>query len=104
MTATATIEGIRTISYIPKKGHQFLSVNLALVELAEISDIAKQLGFKLELVQIPSRSGTEIHALLWEGEIADAPSDMDDRIDALADLINTDAIRSVRGAWTHKAA
>lgn len=100
---TATIEGIRTLSYIPKQGHQFLSVNLALVPLEEISGIAKQLGFKLELVQIPSRVDVEIHALLWEGAIADAPSDMNDRIDALADLINTDAIRSARGAWTKVA-
>lgn len=101
--ATATIEGIRTLSYIPKQGQQFLSANLALVELAEISDIAKELGFKRELVQIPSRSGIQIHALLWEGAIVDAPKDMNDRIDALADRINPDAIRSARGVWTQAA-
>lgn len=101
--AIATIEGIRTLSYIPRQGWQFLSVNLALVPLIEMSELAKQLGFKLELVQIPARSGVQIHALLWEGAIADAPSDLEQRIDALADLINTDAIRSARGAWTKAA-
>lgn len=101
--ATATIKGIRTLSYIPKKGWQFLSVNLALVPLEEISQIAKQLDFKAELVQIPSRVDVELHALLWEGAIADAPSDMNDRIDQLADMVNPAAIRSVRGAWTKAA-
>ena len=93
---TATIEGIRTLSYIPTRGKRFLSVNLALVDLAEIGDIAKELGFKLELVQIPCQSGTQIHALLWEGAIADTPPNLDERIDILADRINTDAIRH---AW-----
>lgn len=100
---TATVEGIRTLSYIPKQGQQFLSVNLAMVDLTEISNVAKQLGFKLELVQIPSRSGVQIHALLWEGAIADAPSDMGTRIDQLADLVDPHAIRSARGAWTKVA-
>ena len=94
---TATIEGIRTISYIPAKGRRFLSVNLALVNLAEIGDIAKELGFKQELVQIPARSGVQIHALLWEGANADTPPDLDERVDALAERINTDAIRY---AWS----
>ncbi len=90
---TATIEGVRTLSYIPTRGKRFLSVNLALVGLAEIGDLARELGFKLELVQIPCKTGTQIHALLWEGEIADTPPDLDERVDALADRINTDAIR-----------
>lgn len=101
---TATIEGVRTLSYIPARGRRFLSVNLALVDLAEMGNITKELGFKLELVQIASRSGVQIHALLWEGEIAETPLDMDERIDTLADRINTDAIRYATGAWTHQVA
>lgn len=97
---TATIEGIRTLSPIPAKGEQYLSVNLALVELAALLDIAKELDFKPELVQVQYRSGIQVHALLWQGKISDAPSDLDGRIDTLADRINTDAIHSARGAWT----
>lgn len=100
---TATIEGVRTLSYIPHKGCQFLSVNLALVDLVEISEIAKELGFKPELVQIPSRSGIQVHALLWEGKTSDAPADLEERIDALADRINPDAIRAPRSTWTDAA-
>lgn len=98
--ATATIESIRTLSPLPAQGEQYLSVNLALVDLAELSDIARKQGFKPELVQIQYRSTTQVHALLWQGMISDAPVDMGDRVDVLADCINTDAIRSVGGAWT----
>jgi hypothetical protein len=101
----ATIEEVRTLSYIPVKGQRFLSVNLAMVDLVEIGNIAKDLGFKMELVKIPSRSGTQIHALLWEGAISDTPADMDNLVDTLAERIeNPDAIRYAAGAWTHKAA
>lgn len=101
--ATATIEGVHTISYIPQKGYQFLSVNLALVDLVAISEIAQELEFKPELVQIPSRTGVQVHALLWEGKTSDAPADLEDRIDALADRINPDAIRAPRSTWTDAA-
>lgn len=98
---TATIEGIKTLFPIPAKGKRFLSVNLALVDFIELSDIARELDFKPELVQISYRSVTQVHALLWHGEIADTPSDIDERVDALADRINPDAIRYTTGAWTH---
>jgi hypothetical protein len=101
---TATIEGIRTLSYIPAQGRRFLSVNLALVDLKEVSTLATEMDFKLELVQIPSKSGVQVHALLWEGAIGDTPSDLDDRVDTLADRINPDAIRYAAGGWTHRAA
>jgi hypothetical protein len=103
MTA-ATLEHIKTFPYRPAKGRRFLSVNLALVDLTELTEIAAHLGFKPALIQIQGRSGTQVHALLWEGEIADTPSDMDEKVDYLADRINTDAIRYSTGAWTHKAA
>ena len=100
----ATLEGIKTIPTIPRKGEQYLSVNLALVSLPELVTVAQSLGFKTEVVQIHQRSGTEVHALLWEGMITEAETDLNERINALADHIDTKAIRSVRGGWTQQAA
>ena len=102
MTA-ATLESIKTFPYRPVQGRRFLSVNLALVDLTEITEFAKELGFKPELVKIQGKSGTQVHALLWEGAISDTPADMDKKLDYLADRINTDAIRYATGAWTHAA-
>jgi hypothetical protein len=66
MTLTLTkIEGIQTLKGIPEQGKRFLSVNLALVDVAELMDIAKELGFKPQLVQMPCVTHIEIHALLW---------------------------------------
>lgn len=103
MSATI-IEGIKTLFPIPEQGQRFLSVNLALVDLADLSDAAKALGFKPELVQIPYRSGIQVHALLWQGTIADTPPNMDERVDSLADLINPDAICYAAGTWTRQVA
>jgi hypothetical protein len=94
---TATIDGLKTIAAIPKPGQQILSVNLSLVDFIQLSDIAKQLGFRPEVVQLARRTRTEIHALLWQGERLQAPADLADKIDELAGLINPDAIYSVRG-------
>ena len=102
MTA-ATIEGLKTGSAIPAKGEQSLSVNLALVDFTELAEVALELYFKPELVQIQYRSGTQIHALLWQGNIDDAPADLESRIESLSDRITTDAIRSARGRWTQAA-
>jgi hypothetical protein len=102
MTA-ATIEGFKTIAAIPAKGEQSLSADLALVDFAELAAIALELQFKPELVQIQYRSGTQIHALLWQGKIDDAPANLEIRIEALSELITPDAIRSVRGRWTQVA-
>ena len=100
--STATLESIKNIPYRPAQGRRFLSVNLALVNLTEVAEVAKELGFKPELIRIESKSGTQIHALLWEGAISETPPDMENRVDTLADRINTDAIRYATGAWTHK--
>jgi hypothetical protein len=94
---TATINGLKTIAAIPKPGQQILSVNLSLVDFIQLSDIAKQLGFRPEVVQLARRTRTEIHALLWQGDMLQAPADLANKIDALAELINPDAIYSVRG-------
>ncbi|KYC39579.1 hypothetical protein WA1_03885 [Scytonema hofmannii PCC 7110] len=102
MTAAlkSTIEGIKTLSGIPEQGKRFLSVNLALVDVAELMDIAKELGFKPELVQMPCLTYIEIHALLWHGLIADTPEDLEEKFDELALRINADAIRYATGRWS----
>jgi hypothetical protein len=105
MKATLTIEGIRTIPPVPGKGEQYLSVNLAKVSVDEIWTMAKQLNFHPELVQISYRFGmTEIHALLWSGRMETAPTDLEERVLALADQINPKALRHVRGGWSHQVA
>ncbi len=101
---TATIEGIKTIPAIPGKGEQYLSVNLAHVRLLDVVKVAEELRLGSDLVQIVYPIGSsEIHALLWAGQINDAPRDLNERIDALADRVPTAAIRSVRGTWTQAA-
>ncbi|GAA6618648.1 hypothetical protein [Scytonema sp. NUACC26] len=101
MTAVvkSTIEGIKTLRGVPEQGKRFLSVNLALVDLRELIDIAKELGFKPELVQMPCLTHIEIHALLWHGLIADTPEDLEEKCDELALRINPDAIRYATGGW-----
>jgi hypothetical protein len=86
ITATApTIEGIRTFQRIPAKGMRYLSVNLAGLDVATVVATAATLNLRPELVQVPVKGGSQIHALLWEGAIVDTPSDMDDRLDELWD-------------------
>ncbi len=99
MTAAlkSTIEGIKTHYGVPEQGKRFLSVNLANLDVAQIMEIAKELGFKPELVQIPCLAHTEIHALLWHGAIADTPPDLEAKFDELATRINADAIRYATG-------
>lgn len=99
-TTTATIQGIRHLSYPPGKGEHYLSVNLALVDPAEVWEAARELKFKPELVQISSKFGMEIHALLFHEQTSGEPIqtvELDAKIDRLADRINTDAIRHTYG-------
>ncbi|BDA71316.1 hypothetical protein RIVM261_002040 [Rivularia sp. IAM M-261] len=98
-TLKSTIEGIKILGAIPEKGKRFLSVNLALVDVAELMDIAKELRFKPELVQMQYPKHTEIHALFWHGVVTDTPPDLEERVDELALRINTDAIRYATGGW-----
>ena len=97
---TATIQGIKSIPYIPKRGEHYLSVNLAIADPAQVWEIAKELGFKPELVQITNRFGIEIHALLFSEQLDGQPigwTDLDSKIDELADRIENRAIRHVYG-------
>lgn len=99
MTAV-TIQGIKAIPYIPQKGQHYLSVNLAMADLSDVWDVCIELGFKPELVQLSHQAGTEIHALLWheqtDGSLLGS-TDLDDKIDRLADRIDPAAIRHVYG-------
>jgi hypothetical protein len=71
-----------------------------LVNPAVVWAIAKELGLNAELVQITGRLGTEVHALLFyeqtEGEEL-LTTALDRKIDELADVIPTDAIRHTYG-------
>lgn len=99
MTA-ATIQGIKSIPYIPRKGEHYLSVNLAMVDPAKFWRTAEDLGFQPELVQVNHRFGIEVHALLLFEQTNGDPletHEWDDRIDQLAERINPDAIRHTYG-------
>jgi hypothetical protein len=100
-TATAPIQGIKALSYPPQRGEHWLSINLALVDdVAGAFAIAQELGFKPELVQVSTRFNVEIHALLFHEQLSGSPlatADLDDKIDRLADQINTAAIRHTYG-------
>jgi hypothetical protein len=96
-TLTPPIAGIKTFRNIPEQGMRFLSVNLALVDVAELMEIAKGLGFKPELVQMPMKDHVQIHALLWHGPIDQTPIDLEDKFDELSDRIASRAIRYASG-------
>lgn len=81
----ASLEGIRSIPYIPVKGTRILSINLALVDHAEVISVVSRLGFKPEIIQVARRKKTELHALLWQGVIENTPHDLEEKVDALAD-------------------
>jgi hypothetical protein len=84
---------MRTIPIIPEKETRCLSLNLALVPLQQAIALAERLNFDPELVRIVYKEHTEYHLLLWQGAIGDTPSDLDDRIDAIADEVAPRAIR-----------
>jgi hypothetical protein len=82
----AIAKEIRTIDLVPKKGQRVLSVNLAGLDVGEVWQVAKAMGFVPELVHLRfSATAVQTHALLWEGAIVDTPSDMDDKFDELWD-------------------
>lgn len=101
-TITPPIQGLKALSYPPKRGEHYLSVNLAKVDdVVRVFNLAKELELKPELVQITTRTGaTEIHALLFHEQTNGEPmttSSLDDKIDHLADEINHEAIHHVYG-------
>lgn len=98
--ATATVKDIRTIRYRPDPGMHHLSINLGLADFEAVSEFAREIGVKPEIVQIPTVQGVEIHALLISEECDSSPlgnSELADKLDKLSARINPDAIRHVYG-------
>ncbi len=95
---------IKTWRPIPERGQRFFSVNLGLVALPELLRLIADWGLQPEIVQMPCRSGIQIHALLWKGEIADTPDWLEEKVDWLAGEINPDAIRFASGQWSQRTA
>jgi hypothetical protein len=86
------------MNFVPKKGHRIFSVNLNMVDVGELWQIAKEMGFQPELIHLRYADETpQVHALLWEGALTDQPSDLDDRYDALGEMIDPDAIYFAAG-------
>jgi hypothetical protein len=102
-SVTPPVKGLRALSYPPKHGEHYLSVDLAKVDdVVKVFDLAKELGFKPELVQITDRGGdVQIHALLLHEQTNDTPADCFDRLEEqtnrLADEIDNNAIRHCCG-------
>jgi hypothetical protein len=94
---TPTIEGIKTFRGVPAPGMSYLSVNLAGLDATDLIELAKRLGFKPEIVQVPLRNHTELWALLWHGAIDAEPADLEDKWDELCDCIDADATHLSRG-------
>ena len=83
----------------PEGDSNFLSINLGVIPFRDAMAAATSLGFQPELVQMPvlNPSGVQIHLLLWQGAIADTPDDLEEKFDALAELIDDQAIRYATG-------
>jgi hypothetical protein len=89
---------VRNLSFVPKKGHRIFSVNLKMVDVGELWQIAKDMGFQPELIHLRyAEEMPQVHALLWEGTLADQPSNLEDHYDALAEMIDPDAIYFAAG-------
>ncbi len=97
-TTSSISREIRTIALIPRQGQRIFSVNLAMVDVGEFWRVAERLGFCPELVNLRySANQQQVHALLWEGAIADTPADLEAKFDDLAEQINADAIYYAAG-------
>jgi hypothetical protein len=89
---------VRNLSFVPKKGHRIFSVNLKMVDVGELWQIAKEMGFQPELIHLRYADETpQVHALLWEGALIDQPSNLEDQYDQLGETIDPDAIYFAAG-------
>ncbi len=96
----ATAKKIKTISALPAKGKRFLSVNLSMVDVGDLWQVARGMGLSPELVQLSfSADLTEIHALLWQGTIEETPANLEQIFDDLCEQFPADAIWYPAGAW-----
>jgi hypothetical protein len=97
------VKDLRTIRNIPRPGEHQLSINLGLANTETVLRFARENGLGFELVQIQTRDGIEIHALLLAEEgVESLPfgsegSEISDKLDELSSQINPDAIRHVYG-------
>jgi hypothetical protein len=100
-TMAATVKDLRTVRYIPKPGEHQLSINLGLADAAIVFELAREIGSKPEIVQIPTNKGIEIHALLICEHCNTSPlweeTTLFKKLDEFSDRINSDAIRHVYG-------
>lgn len=97
---TAPIQGIRSMQFIPRKGEHRLSVNLVIADASHVFKMAEILSFKPELVQLETRFGVELHALLLHEQTDGNPMswpELDRKVEQLADLINPQAIAHTYG-------
>ena len=88
---------IRIVDFVPQKGQRILSINLAGLDVGEVWQTTKAMGFFPELIHL--RLGPnqfQSHALLWEGTIADTPENMDQLWDELWDKYDM-AVRNAAG-------
>jgi hypothetical protein len=83
MTAAIARE-LRTIDMAPRKGQRILTVNLAGLDVGQLWQDMKAMGFISELIHLRFSPGTvQAHALLWEGVIDHTPDSLDDQLDEL---------------------
>ena len=99
MTVAMTVKDLQSIRYIPKPGEHQLSINLGLADAVTVFEFAREAGLGFQIVQIPTREGIEIHALLLAEQAESSPfgSELSDKLDRLTARINSDAIRHVYG-------
>ena len=91
----------KTIPGKPKQGISYLSINLDIVGQDRAFEVAAELGFIPDVVQLTYPSGhTETHALLWSGPIDETPVDLEEKFFQLANLIEGRAIRYASGSRT----
>jgi hypothetical protein len=89
---------VRNLSFVPKKGHRIFSVNLKMVDVGELWQIAKEMGFQPELIHLRYADETpQVHVLLWEGALTDQPLNLEAQYDQLGETIDPDAIYFAAG-------
>ena len=102
---TATLKELKTVPFVPPKGHRQLSINLEVVGISEARRIADALQLEAEIVEVKLRGDkSELHAMLWQGPVEETPENIDSMLLWLGDNANTDAIRYVTGHGIKRAA
>jgi hypothetical protein len=96
----ATDRVVRTMSAIPAPGQRYLSINLAMVDVEKVWQMARRWGLEPQLMQLRYPSGgTEVHAMLWQGAIEAVPEMLEEWFDELSAQFPWDAVWSPTGGW-----